>query len=330
MSIGLHYSSGYNSALAGVLPDTHLFDIAKYGHALALVESRLGAERVAPHLHTVTEEVSYTELCLIHSERYLQTLETPSVVARALEYPPVEQLPAELIDAEILRPMRLAVNGTIAAAREAVMHNTLAFNLAGGYHHASRDRGEGFCLYGDAYLSIVRLRQEGLLGAQDPVLYIDLDAHQGNGMARLCAEHQDEQIVLLDLFNTEIYPQDRIAQQRVDRAVPLISGTTDRTYLGLLRAHLRRAVASVQPRFALYNAGTDIVAGDPLGGLNMSEEGVRERDRFVLQTLRAAGIPVAVVLGGGYTPQSHQLIANMLCDALMERGEADWAGGSCG
>jgi histone deacetylase 11 len=162
------------------------------------------------------------------------------------------------------------------------------------------------------------------------VLYIDLDAHQGNGMARLCAEHQDEQVVLLDLFNTDIYPQDRVAQQRVDRAVPLISGMTDRTYLGLLRAHLTRAMASVKPRFALYNAGTDILSEDPLGGLNISEEGVRERDRFVLQTLRAAGVPVAVVLGGGYTPQSHRLIANMLCDALMERGESDGAGGACG
>jgi histone deacetylase 11 len=149
-----------------------------------------------------------------------------------------------------------------------------------------------------------------VLSATDRVLHVDLDAHMGNGLAH-CFLH-DRRVVLFDAFNADIYPRDATARARLDYPHPLSESTSTQEYLDLLRQQLPKVVHDVQPRLAIFNAGTDILQGDDLGGLNISREAVVQRDRLVIETLERANIPWFLVTSGGYSQESHQLIAETL------------------
>jgi histone deacetylase 11 len=211
--------------------------------------------------------------------------------------------------------------GTVIAAREAMEHG-LAVNLSGGYHHASPDHGHGFSTYADVGLAVHTLRQSGRLGEKDKVVYVDLDAHQGNGVCRTFAD--DSRVFIYDQYNEDIFPMDVRAQRRIDCAVPIPFGCGEADYLAALRGRLPVFLNSVtrggDVRLAIYNAGTDVYAGDRLGGMNVSAAGVLERDRFVLQELMQRRIPTAVVLSGGYSAESYRLVADMAAYVLETWG----------
>ena len=178
--------------------------------------------------------------------------------------------------------------GTILAAHEAMQWG-LAVNLSGGYHHASADRGEGFCIYSDIALAVHDLRHRGLLSQQQTVLYIDLDAHQGNGVCH--AFFDDRRVFIFDMFNSMNYPMfDVKAKRRIDCPIPLPMFCTDDEYLEPLRSKLPHFIEGVTKTtpvgFAIYNAGTDVYKADQLGGMNLSEEAILQRDRFVIDLLR--------------------------------------------
>ncbi len=215
------------------------------------------------------------------------------------------------LENRLLGAMRLATSGTVLAARTALQCG-LAVNLGGGYHHASRDKGEGFCCYADIHVALQCLRREGVLEVgRDRIMIIDLDAHQGNGHERLSVGDGD--IYIFDMYNRAIYPQDYLARKRIDYDLPLPSGVDETIYLQQLKKHLPLALAAAnQPRLAFYIAGTDIYEHDQLGGLCVSSEGIQSRDRFVLNTLTAAGVPTVMVTGGGYSRESYGHIANTL------------------
>ena len=141
-----------------------------------------------------------------------------------------------MTDWRVLRPMRWATAGTVLAAREAMRTGGLAVNLSGGYHHASRDRGEGFCVYSDIGIAITMLRDAGVLAPDDRVVYVDLDAHQGNGVARVFVD--DPRVFIFDVYNELIYPRDAHARRRIDCDLPVPPGCDDGRYLSLLRAEL--------------------------------------------------------------------------------------------
>ena len=126
-------------------------------------------------------------------------------------------------------------------------------------------------------------------------------------MERLCEEDRD--VYIFDMYNASIYPQDQQARKRIDLDVPLTPHTADQTYLSLLEDHLPVAIQEANPRLAFYNAGTDIYDQDPLGGLDVSAEGVFQRDRMVIEALREANIPCVMVLSGGYSQESFRLIS---------------------
>jgi histone deacetylase 11 len=201
--------------------------------------------------------------------------------------------------------------GTLLAARHALIRGGVAFNLSGGYHHASPSRGEGFSVYADVGVAIAVLRRDGLLGESDRVLYIDLDAHQGNGVARAFA--RDPTLFIFDLYNSEIYPHDTEARRRIDCDVPVTTGYDDGRYLGALRHELPAFLdffkGERKPKLAFYNAGTDVLVGDPLGWMCVSARGVLERDRYVLEQLAERDIPCAMMTSGGYTRTSYELVA---------------------
>jgi histone deacetylase 11 len=307
----LVYSPGYDIRWLG-LEKLHPFDSCKYSRTWqVLLDSpteRL-RQRFGDGLQSATitpTAASVKLLQTIHTPEYLQQLAHSHHIAQALELPSLAWVPSGILDRHVLQPMRLATMGTVIAAKAALEHG-IGINLSGGYHHASRDRGSGFCVYSDIAIAIASLRQSGQLTTDDSIAIIDLDAHQGNGLARIF--ERDSSIHILDMYNQDIYPQDALAIARIDRNLPLASGTRDAEYLDKLQQHLPAFLQQIRPKIAFYNAGTDIYEHDLLGRLKISAEGVFARDRFVFQTLVDAGIPVVMVLSGGYTSESYQLVA---------------------
>lgn len=304
------YSPHYDIHLYG-LERLHPFDGHKYSKAWQTAFRQLGP-RLQQHTLPPTRPITRAELLTVHTEGYLQKLRSSSYVAQVLEFPALRWLPLMFLEQRLLRPMRLAVMGTWMAA-QAALRGGLGVNLAGGYHHASADRGEGFCCFADLNIALSLLRQSGALQAgSDRVMIVDLDAHQGNGYERVCVGDGD--VYIFDMYNRGIYPQDYLARRRIDYDLPLPSGADEVVYLQQLRKHLPLALqAARQPRLAFYIAGTDIFEQDQLGGLSVSAEGIQARDRFVLELLTSAGVPVVMLSGGGYSRGSYELIANTLC-----------------
>lgn len=310
------YSPHYNIGLFG-LERLHPFDSRKYGRAWRRLRKHFGrslsAMTVRPR-RPATREL----LLKVHSTKYLDQLRDARYVANALELPPARRLPGRLIDYCVLRPMRWATMGTVLAARECLDHG-FAVNLSGGYHHAKPDRGEGFCIYSDIALAVQVLREEDRLGERERVAYIDLDAHQGNGVCHMFRD--DRRVFIFDMYNSQIYPSsDLVARERIDCDIPLTSVCREQEYLRELRRRLPGFLDSISQServgLAIYNAGTDVYVDDPLGLLNLSAAGIRERDRFVVDQLRERNLPTVMLLSGGYTRVSYQLVADSVIELL--------------
>jgi histone deacetylase 11 len=315
------YSPRYNIGVAGI-ERLHPFDSRKYGRAWKLLRRRFG-RRLTAFRVTPDRPVARDVLLRVHTPAYLDRLRDATYVARVVELPPLRYLPGLLLDRAILRPMRWATAGTVLAAREALAHG-LAVNLSGGYHHARPDHGHGFSAYADVAIALHELRRGGALAEADKVVYVDLDAHQGDGVCRTVAA--DPRVLIYDQYNEFIFPRDAPARRRIDCDVPLPQGCHEADYLAALRAKLPRFLDSVtrggSVRLAVYNAGTDVYIGDRLGGLNVSARGVLRRDQFVLDELTARHIPTLVVLSGGYSRESYQLVADMAGYVIEQWGGA--------
>ena len=310
------YSMHYNIRACGI-EKLHPFDSCKYGRAMRRIREQLGAKRgeiiVAPR-----RPISRRDLLDVHSAAYLDRLRSPAYLAAALEVPQVAQLPAGFVHYTVLRPMRWACAGTILAGELALAHK-FAINLSGGYHHAKPDAGEGFCIYNDIALLVHRLRSSARIAGDAQVAYVDLDVHQGNGVCH--AFLHDHRVAIFDMYNRMTYPAyDREARERIDHAVPLDFGCETARYLDLLRMHLPvfldAMVAAGDVALVIYNAGTDILTGDPLGGLAVSREGILARDAFVMDQALQREVPCVMLLSGGYTQESHAIIGDSVLQLL--------------
>ena len=317
----LVYSPGYDISLFG-LDRLHPFDGRKFGRAWALLKDRLGADlgRVWARPSAAVADV---DLLRVHTAAYLESLSSPAVVAKALEIGPLKFLPGGIVRRRILEPMRLATAGLVLATRLALEGDgAMAMNVGGGFHHAFRDHGEGFCLYADVSVAIAAARASGALADADPVAIIDLDAHRGNGVWDICGA--DPAIRrFLDLLQLAGLPFGLFDGSPDDFPfqVPIKAMTDGPAYLDILNEELPKFLAAVPtPRLAIYNAGTDILAGDPVGRLAVSAEHVLARDRLVVRTLAERGVPTVVVTSGGYTRESHRLIARLAIDIVETCG----------
>jgi acetoin utilization deacetylase AcuC-like enzyme len=184
-----------------------------------------------------------------------------------------------------------SVGGTIAASRAALEHG-IAINLSGGTHHAFADHGEGFCVFNDVAVAIRTLQRDGRVRR---AIVLDLDVHQGNGTNAIFAG--DERVYTFSMHGAKNYPFHRVPGC-VDIELP--DGTGDDTYLDILARALPNALRSAGADVAVYLAGADILAGDRLGRLGLTQGGMARRDALVLDACRDIGLPVAIVLGGGY------------------------------
>lgn len=317
------YDRRYNLGFPGA-QRLHPFDLRKFARAWKVLSATLGDRLRELHLR-VPRPASDDELLLVHTQEYLHALRQSAAVAEAIEIPMLRRAPWWLLDRFVLQPMRWATAGTLVAGR-AALEEGLAFNLGGGYHHAKPGRGEGFSIYNDIAVLIRVLRSEGRLLDGSRVLCIDLDAHQGNGVAWCFRD--DPTVFLFDMHNGEIYPiWDVAARERVDCLIALPMNCGGAEYLDRLKAELPPFLASVRRSapvaLGIYNAGTDVLAGDALGGLALSMEDVLARDRFVLAALREHGIPAVVLTSGGYSEQSYQAIARTILATVQDANGND-------
>lgn len=189
--------------------------------------------------------------------------------------------------------MLRATYGTVLASFMA-MARGIAINLSGGYHHACGYKGEGFCIYPDISIAIKMVKK---FCKVTKVMIIDLDAHQGNGHERDFME--DDDVYIIDCFRPDIFPGDKYALKAINKELHVTPRDTDSSYLRKLDC-IRNCMDEFKPEFIMYNAGTDIMAGDPLSGLNISEKGVIARDEFVINSAFDRNIPLCMVLSGGY------------------------------
>lgn len=309
------YSPRYNIGFFG-FERLHPFDSRKYGRTWKLLRQHFGPALREAWIRP-QRPVQRDELLLTHTTEYLSSLKDPNCVARALELPFVKQMPTWLIDRCILSPMRWATMGTMLAAN-ASLEDQLAVNLGGGFHHAKPNGGEGFCIYSDIGIAVANLRATGSIDENSRIVYVDTDAHQGNGVCHVFRD--DPRVFIFDIYNSGIYPlADTTARDRIDCRIGINSSCTDREYLAALRDQLPAFLDSVtnQPTaLAIYNAGTDVVADDPLGDLALSDSAVLERDALVVGELASRGLPTVMLLSGGYTKRSYQLIASSLTRLL--------------
>jgi acetoin utilization deacetylase AcuC-like enzyme len=272
------YHPGYHVAL----PAGHPFPISKY----LLLKEQLLAEGVLAVCDLLEPRpLCRSDLELIHTREYLDKLESSALSAGEQR-----RLGLPWSDALWLRS-RLAAAGTLFAAR-AALEDGLAANLAGGTHHAFADHGEGYCVLNDVAIAAQRLRKEGAI---ERAAIIDLDVHQGNGTAAIFEPHDD--VYTFSMHGERNYP---LVKTRSNLDVPLQDGMGDAEYLDILRRHLPSVLDSAHPDMAFYLAGVDVAAGDRYGRLALTEEGIRRRDRMVIESVRARGIPLCIVLAGGY------------------------------
>ncbi len=243
------------------------------------------------------------ELLAAHTPQWVETVLSGSLS-------PGEEQRLELpFSPALLHASLLCCGGTLLTARLALEQGG-AVHLGGGFHHAFAGHGEGFCLLNDIAVAAAVLRRTKELTR---VAVVDLDVHHGNGTAHIF--QGDASVFTFSMHQERNYP---LEKPPGDLDVGLEDGTGDETYLSLLETHLPKVLAH-GPELILYLAGADPYREDQLGGLALTLEGLRNRDRLTLEMARRAGVPVAVTLAGGYAFRQNDTV-EIHCGTVREAG----------
>jgi acetoin utilization deacetylase AcuC-like enzyme len=265
------------------LPEGHRFPAAKYRMLRHRLETHAAAgvplEFIEPHAATDDE------LLRVHDRGYVGR-----VFAGTLSAAEVRRIGFPWSRALVERSLRST--GAAVDAAAAALADGVAASLAGGTHHAGRDWGEGYCVFND---TAVAARELQARRAVRRALVVDCDVHQGNGTAEIF--QGDESVFTLSLHGERNFPL-RKHPSSLDVGLP--DGTDDAAYLLALETALAAALPRARADLVLYIAGADPYEGDRLGRLALTKAGLADRDRMVFAACRRAGLPVAIVLGGGY------------------------------
>ncbi|MDO6470772.1 histone deacetylase [Maribacter sp. 1_MG-2023] len=266
------------------LPEGHRFPMEKY----ELLPQQL------IHEGTCTEENFFEpdipndkHIVAVHDPEYFYDLLNMMIspkMARKIGFP----LSEDLVERE-----RIIADGTIKGCDFALEYG-IAMNIAGGTHHAYSDHGEAFCMLNDQAIGAKYLLNKGLA---KKILIVDLDVHQGNGTAEIF--QNDDAVFTFSMHGESNYP---FKKEKSDMDIPLPKGTTDETYLSILKENLPKLIDTVKPDFIFYLSGVDILESDKLGTLALTLVGCKKRDEFVLTTCHNLNIPVQCSMGGGYSP----------------------------
>lgn len=276
----------------------HVWPTAKYNR---IRERLLGEALVGEAAFVEPAPAPWDDLALVHTADYLGKIRTGRLSPADIERLELPVSPA------IADGFRLMTGGTCLTAELALAHG-IAVHLGGGLHHAFAGHGEGFCLFNDVAVSIRRLQRDGRIAR---AAVVDCDVHQGNGTAMIF--DGDPSVFTCSIHQQHNYP---LFKPRSDLDIGLADGVCDQAYLHDLDLALPEVLASA-PELIYYLAGADPFEQDQLGGLALTLEGLRHRDRVVLQA--TAGIPVAIVLAGGYARRLEDTVTihvNTVIEAL--------------
>ncbi len=273
------------------LPDKHRYPIQKYRllHDALLIDPSLNAD-----FHVIAPQaLSISEVLEVHDQQYIEALFTgqlPAAKMRRIGFPWSEAL--------ITRTLTSA-GGTWETVQQA-MKNGIAIHFSGGYHHAHRDFGSGFCLINDLAIAASLALQ---LPKVDNVMIIDLDVHHGDGTATITSDKPN--IITVSAHCDSNFPS-RKPQSSYD--LPFEKQCEDQQYLATLKQFIPIWLMQHQPDIVIYDAGVDVHIDDELGYLHLSESGIYHRDKMVLEYCQSNEIPVAAVIGGGYHTNQERLI----------------------
>ncbi|WP_426415981.1 histone deacetylase family protein [Aestuariirhabdus sp. LZHN29] len=281
----------YHPSYSYEFPQQHRFAMVKFRYLYELLRQR----GIATAANTYRSGPCLRKWLLqAHCPQYLQRIEEGGLSSKEVRELGLPWSPG------LARRSFVSPGGTVLSALLAVQHG-MACHLAGGTHHAHYDKASGFCCINDlAVAALAMLQQPGI----NRVLIFDCDVHQGDGTAAILSGRDDA-------FTCSIHCEKNfpVRKQCSDLDVGLADGIEDDAYLEIVATTLHRCLDHVQPDLVLYDAGVDVYAGDPLGRANISWQGIEQRERLVLNAIRARGIPLTTVIGGGYDDDRRQLAA---------------------
>ena len=274
----------YNDAYDINVPIGHRFNGTKFSKLANQLQKsdfyqRLDFQQSSP--------VRYQDVLRTHDVDYVQR-----VVDRALSREEVRQINLP-INTQLIKRSFLALNGTYTTALKA-LDEGVACHAAGGTHHAHYSKGLGFCVFNDLAFTALNLIEHG---SAKKVLILDLDVHQGDGTIDIC--HDKNGIYTCSLHCEQNFP---FQKRQGTRDVSLDNHLEDTAYLNKLHITLKEISKEFMPDIVLYDAGVDVFFGDQLGNLDLTLEGIFTRDCNVLEHFKSRKVPVATVIGGGYSP----------------------------
>lgn len=295
----------------------HVFPTNKYQ---LIVDRLLEAGLVRPSSLVEPAPASWTALALVHTSEYLTKLQSGALTVEDLAQ---LELPWS---SEMVEAFRLMVGGTIEAARVVcglspsdlsleTSHLCAAVHIGGGLHHAFPNHGEGFCPFNDVAVAVRVFQSFGV----ERHAIVDLDVHHGNGTAFIF--ERDPRVYTLSMHQQLNYP---MWKPRGSRDIGLADGVHDATYLREL-ARALPAIIAHRPDCVFYLAGADPFEDDTLGGLRLTKDGLRLRDRMVIDAVADAHIPLVVVLAGGYARNVEDTVAIHCAtvEEVLRRGSRD-------
>ena len=267
--------------------DDHKFPINKFGElAKYLIENNIVKKFHKPY------PCSDETLKRAHSETYIQNIKN-----KTLDKNGVKKIGFPLVDSVIQRSL-IATGGTVLASKLAI-NNGIACNTAGGSHHANFNEGAGYCVFNDVAVAAHYLLDRGLAGR---ILIVDLDVHQGNGNSDIFKDNRN--VFTFSMHSKSNYPAKKSIS---DLDVELQDNIEDKQYIKLLKFYLNQ-LNEENFDYIFYIAGVDIHFNDRLGKLNISDEGIKQRDEIVTENFFSKGVPLCGVLGGGYNKDFNKLV----------------------
>ncbi len=276
----------------------HVFPTIKY----RLIYQKLIDEGgFKPSDFVTPSPASDEDLLSVHTKEYIEKLKTGTLS-------PTEIFTLELpFSEELVKASYLCAGGTILAS-EIALENGIGIHLGGGFHHAFPDHGEGFCVFNDIAIGVKRMQKDKRI---KKALVVDCDLHQGNGTAFIFS--RDEEIFTFSVHQENNYP---FFKPPSDLDIGLRDRTRDGEYVDSLKRHIPKIVSDFKPELIVYVAGADPYKGDMIGNLALSIDGLKKRDKFVFDTAKNYGVPIATVLAGGYA-QDYNDTVQIHCNTIL-------------